>query len=88
MIETDLALEKKRRRVAQAKAVDVEKKLESQIAEAGHLAVETFRESEEFSQVKVEFGQEAYVVDQNDGHIKIVTCFSNLDSSFLESPTC
>ncbi|EHA8587224.1 hypothetical protein COCNU_scaffold001648G000010 [Cocos nucifera] len=52
-------LERKRRKMTEAKVAKVEKKIESQIFEDGHLAVEAFKASSEFSKIKVEFSEEA-----------------------------
>ena len=60
--EADMALEKKRRRVAEVKVAEVEKKAEGKIAEVGHLAIEAFKASPEFTKIKVKFGRETFEV--------------------------
>ncbi|XP_019705392.2 uncharacterized protein [Elaeis guineensis] len=60
------------------------KKMEDRIAEADLVLMATFRDSEDFIQEKVDFGQEAFNVGHDVCCQRIAVCFPGLDLSFLE----
>ena len=79
-----LALEKKKRRVAEAKVTEVEKKAEGQIVEDEYLVIEAFWALQEFFDVKVKFDEKIFITGQDVCYQKIKACFLNLDLAFLD----
>ena len=79
----ELALEKKKWRVAQAKVTKAEKKIKGKIIEASRLVTEAFQGSKEFTNKKVKFGEEVFIAGQEDYCQKVMNHFLDLDFSFL-----
>ncbi|KAG1370931.1 hypothetical protein COCNU_16G000250 [Cocos nucifera] len=82
--KNELALEKKKRRAAEAKIADAEKEMEGKIVEAGRLMVEAFQGSKEFSTEKIQFSIEAFIAGQEGCRQKVSARYPDLNFSFLD----
>ncbi|EHA8590422.1 hypothetical protein COCNU_scaffold018388G000020 [Cocos nucifera] len=78
------ALKRNWRKAAEVKVVEAEKKAKGQIIEAGHLAMEAFKASPEFTKIKVEFSMVSFEDGQEVCCQKITKHHLERDLSFLD----
>lgn len=82
--EIEISVERKKRRKAKERLIEIEKRVKREVIEGRWLSVVAFKAFEQCTNMKVQFAAQAFVTSQVECCKRVTRYFPNLDLSFLD----